>query len=240
MRRCRFLARSIALAASLSGSIVAQQPMQQFKNRNGTFHIQLPAGWRQLAPNEARTIGANPRAPARLSFAQPHHFYAVGPVDQWLAGSFDAPWLYVVEQDQEWYVADTFAEDLRTMWAAEGAARGERHDLRDIERTKAGTQQIEVVIAKRLSTPADGRPAVASLDVHAPAGGRQLTLSFGCPPEQFADHEASFRSWLATLTFARIAKTQASLGDRLWTPLITGAVVGLVLLVLYKHTRSRR
>lgn len=236
MRHRRLLA-CLPLFASVA---VGQEAMQQFRNRNGTFHIELPAAWRQLAPSEARTLRDNPRAPARLGLAQPRHFYAIGPVDQWLAGDFDGPWLYVVEQDSEWYLADTFATDLEAMWAAEAQASGERHELTNVQRAKAGSQQIDVVMATRLNTPKAPRPAVASLDVHAPAGGRQVTLSFCCPPEQFAAHEPAFRRCLATLTFARVARSQASLGDRLWTPILTGAVVGVILLLLYKHTRSRR
>jgi hypothetical protein len=236
MRRRRLLACLLLAAAPAA----AQEPDQQFRNLNGSFHIDVPASWRQLSPGEARRIGEIPGAPARLTLSQPRHFYAVGPVDRWLAGDFGAPWLYVVEQDSEWYVADTFAEDLAAMWAAEGKASGEKHELKDVRRTQVGTQKVDVVMATRLTTCGDGRPPVMSLDVHAPAGGRQLTLSFCCAPEQFGAWEGRFRAWLATLTFARITKAQASLGDRLWTPLVTGGVVGLVLLLLYRHTRRRR
>jgi hypothetical protein len=60
------------------------------------------------------------------------------------------------------------------------------------------------------------------------------------PQPSFAALEPEFRRWLTTLTFARVRKGQTSLGDRLWTPLLTGGAVGLVLLLLYKHTRGRR
>lgn len=242
--------RSVAWLPLLAAPLLAQAPTagpppalestRVFRNLNASFHIEVPADWRQIAPNEARTVGADPRAPTKIGFAQPRHFYAVGPVDRWLAGDFGGPWLYVFEQDAEWYVEDTFADDLRTMWNAESAATGVQHELRDVRRVKVGVQQVEVVMATRLSTPGDGRPAVRSLDVHAPDGGRQLTLSFCCPPEQFAALEPSFQRWLATLTFARIARAQATLGERLWTPLLTGGAVALVLLLLYKHTRGRR
>ena len=80
----------------------AQTPLREFRNRAQTFRIDLPADWRQLAPNEALRIGENPKAPAELCLAQPGRFYAVGPVDEWLAGVFTSPWVYVVEQDNEW------------------------------------------------------------------------------------------------------------------------------------------
>lgn len=235
--RLRRLLVTVSLAASCG---LGQAPLQTFRNLNNTFHIDVPPGWRQIAPNEARQVGARPEAPRSLTFAQPRHFYAVGPVDAWLAGDFRGPWLHVVEEDSEWYVEDDFATKLTAMWTERGKASGERHELTGIGRATVGKQQVEVITATRVSTPEGGGPAIQSLDVHAPAGGTQVTLSFCCPPAQFANLEPEFRRWLTTLTFARIRKGQASLGDRLWTPLISGAVVAIVLLLLYKHTRGRR
>jgi hypothetical protein len=236
MRLRRLLATLLLVASGAFG----QTPLRTFHNRNDTFHVDLPATWRQIAPNEALQVGTRPDAPRGLTLAQPRHFYAVGPVDGWLAGDFNGPWLYVVEQDSEWFVEDDFATKLTTMWTERGKVSGERHELSQVNRAKVGKQQVEVILATRLSTPADGKPAMQCLDIYAPAGGSQLTLSFCCPPAQFASLEPEFRRWLATLTFARIRKGQASLGDRLWTPLIGGAVVAVVLLLLYKHTRGRR
>lgn len=236
MRRCRLLACLVLCTLPTT----AQEPLARFQNMNGTFHVMLPVGWRQVAPNEARRIGENPAAPAPLRLAQPRAFYAVGPVDRWLAGDFSGPWLYVVEGDHEWYIGDDFAADLAGMWQRWQEATGERHEIRDVQREKVGAQQVEVVTAIGHTTPTDGRPAVQSLDVHAPASGRQVTLQFCCPPERFTAELPAFRSWLATLTFARMPRGQASLGERLWTPLLVGGLVGIVLLLLYKHTRARR
>lgn len=222
----------------------AQEPSppatQRFANRNASFHIQLPATWRQISPNEARKVGEHPQAPPKLGLAQPNHFYAIGPVDAWLAGDFQGAWLYVVEQDAEWFVGDAWQDELRAMWRQEGEATGCRHELANLRRAKVGSQQIEVLLAERTTTTADGRQPIRCLDVHAPAGGRQFSLSFCCPPERFAAEEPGFQQALATLTFARAPRAQASLGDRLWSPLLTGGAVALVLLLLYKRTRGRR
>jgi hypothetical protein len=231
-----FAVPSLLLAAAAFG----QQPLQRFENRNGTFHIGLPAGWRQVAPNEARRIGELAAAPEPLRLAQPQSFYAVGRVERWLAGDFTEPWLYVVEKQTEWYVSDDFAGELTTMWATQGAATGERHELAGIRKQPVGEQQVEVVTATRTTTPPGGRPTYRCLDVYAPAGSSQITLSFCCAPEQFTALEPEFRRWLGTLTFARVRKGQASLGDRLWSPILTGGAVGLILLLLWRHTRSRR
>lgn len=213
---------------------------QRWGNRAGAWRLDLPAGWRQLAPGEALRLREAPAAPAQLTLAQPNAFYAVGPVDQWLAGDFRGAWLYVVEGSDEWYVTDGFEAELAAMWKAREAATGERHELADVRRAVIGEQQVEVVLATRVATVPGGRPAVKSLDVYAPAVGKQVCLSFSCAPAEFAAHEAAFRAAVQSLTFARVRKGQQGLVDRLWTPLLTGLAVGAILLVLYRYTRARR
>ena len=231
---------ALLLATSLVVAQTTETEPPPFRNQAESFQLQLPAGWRQLSPNEARRLGEDPRAPAALTLAQPRAFYAVGPVDAWLAGDFSGPWLYVVEQEAEWYLEADFAEVLRESWRERGRATGEVHELTGIERAKVGAQQVDAVVAIRTCTPPGSRPASQCLDVHTPAGGQQITLSFQCPVAAFPRWEPEFRRWLATLTFARPSRPAKSLQDRLWTPLIAGAVVSVILFVLYKHTRGRR
>jgi hypothetical protein len=249
MRRCRLPAFVTLLALLQAPLHAAQQPAaqqpaartaQRWGNRAGTWQIDLPAGWRQLAPGEALRLREMPSAPRELTLAQPNAFYAVGPVDQWLAGDFRGAWLYVVEGSDEWYVSEGFAAELAAMWKKREEATGERHELADVRRATIGEQQVEVVTAIRVATMPDARPAVKSLDVHAPAVGKQVFLSFSCAPAEFAANEAAFRTWAQSLTFARVRKGQQSLVDRLWTPVLVGLVVGAILLVLYRYTRARR
>jgi hypothetical protein len=230
----------LTTTCALVPATAQEEVLQPFRNQGESFQLQLPTGWRQLSPNEARRLGENPAAPAALTLAQPRAFYAVGPVDAWLAGDFRGPWLYVVEQDSEWHLDDDYAEVLRASWREKGAASGERHELAEIDRRPVGSQQVEAVVAIRHCTPPPPRPASTCLDVHAPAGGQQITLSFQCPPDAFAAWQPRFRRYLDTLTFARPSRKAKGLQDRLWTPLITGAVVSVVLFGLYKHTRGRR
>jgi hypothetical protein len=247
-RALRAAARIIAprmpcrLAAALCLLSLTQEPapLRPFQSTSHSFQIDLPPGWRQIAPNEAVRVGEHAAAPKQLTRAQPNLFYAVGPVDEWLAGTFTSPWLYVVEQDNEWHVEADYAERLAAMWQAEGAASGLEHELRQIARLPMGTPPRDVVTALRTTTPRTAGAPVQSLDVHAPAGGRQITLSFTCHAGEFGRWEPEFRRWLQTLTFARQARGEQKLSDRLWTPVITGALVGLVLVVLYKHTHRRR
>lgn len=246
------IASPVALAAQATPPTATAPQQQQppagqgptspppFRNRADSFQLRLPAGWRQVAPNEARRIAENPQAPVTLTLAQPLAFYAVGPVDEWLRGDFHSPWLYVVESNAEWHVPDDFAEVLRQSWRDKGAASGERHEVLDVQRQKVGVQATEGLVAVRTCTPTPPRPVTKSLDVHVPARGQQFTFSFCCAPERFAELEPEFRSWLATLTFARTSRGPVTLTDRLWTPLVGGGAVALLLLVLYKMTRPRR
>jgi hypothetical protein len=230
---------TIAMIAS-TGAPRAQAPapeLARFYNQSLTFHIDLPAGWRQLAPNEARRLGENPNAPRELAFVQPRQFYAIGPVDRWLQGDFAGAWLWVVEQGNEWVLADDYAAELAAMWERNGSSQGVRYEIRDVRRTTAGAAAHRVVRAERTGVPAGGGRPTRYTDVYAPAGGQQITLSFACPAEDYARWQPEFERWLATLAFARAARGEQTLSDRLWTPLITGAAVGLILLLLYKHTR---
>lgn len=213
---------------------------QRFFNPARTFSIVLPAGWRALAPNEARRIAADPKAPKSFTFAQPNLCYAVGPVDAWLAGDYRGPWLYVAEQDGEWHVGDDYQEKLRSMWAELSTAREERNELRDIRLEQVSVHGVEAVVARRLTAPAAPRPSLACLDVSCPAGPQQITLSFQCEPDGFARCEGEFLRWVGTLDFARKPKGKRTLGDRLWWPIVAGAAISLVLLAVLKRQRARR
>ena len=230
---------SRCFALTLALLLPQSPPQATFRNLNDSFHLELPAGWRQLAPNEASGLAADPASPLPLRFSQPRRYYAVGPVDDWRRGDFSGPWLQVVEADEEWYVGDDFADELRRMWQQEGEKTGVRHELAEIHREKIGGQQLEAVVAVRTSTPKDA-PATTSLDVHAPSGGQQVTLSFTCRSEAFDRWQPEFRRWLGTVVFARVRRQNLTLTERLQGPLLTGGLIGLALFFLYRYTRRRR
>lgn len=214
------------------------QALRTFVARNGTFQIDLPADWRELSPSEARTLAARPGAPAELGYVEPRAFYAIGPVDAWLRGEFDGPWLWVVEQGNEWLIGDDFAAELTEMWREKGERTGVTHTVSAVRRQPIGAEAHEALVALRTTTTAAG-VAQRSLDVHAPTAGREVSLSFTSPLASFDRWHAEFERWLATLRFARRARGTPTLTDRLWTPLLTGGVVTLLLVVLYRQTRRR-
>jgi hypothetical protein len=210
----------------------------RFTSQNHTFLIDLPADFRQLAPNEAARLRADPATPDDWRRTEPHTFYAVGPVDRWLHGDVATPWLYVVEQEAEWIVGGDFATAIAERWRGHGAGQGLRHLVEDVRQVTVGPQAQRVWRAVR-TTAGAGR-AIKSLDVYAATGGRQVTLTLRAWAEDFARWQPQFEQWLTTLTFARRSRGEQSLADRLWTPALGGAFVGLVLLALYRHSRRHR
>jgi len=229
--------RLLAIVSLLA--LAPQSDLATFQNHNRTFQLELPADWRLLAPNEAVQLREAGGAPPDLQRSEPRYFYAVGPVERWLKGELDGAWLHVVEVNEAWYIEDDFRDQLREGWRARGEQTGTRHELEDVHLEKLGTQQVESVVATRTSTPKDGAP-YRVLEVHVPTARQQLSLSFGCHPDDFERWAPRFRDWLATLTLARVADEKATLPDRLWTPIVTGLIVGVILLALYRHTRGRR
>jgi hypothetical protein len=213
---------------------------ETFRNYNRTFQLDLPVGWRQIAPGEAARLSEHPTAPPVLMLASPRGYYGVGPVDQWLTGDFSSPWLYVFEQRDEWHVGDDYKETLRRLWREHGEQNSVTHELSDIHTERLGTQRVECIVATRRTTPAAPATPRISLDVHAPTAKQQITLSFAATPGDFARWRPEFERWLETLTFARVAEPAQSLGERLWTPFLVGGIVGLILVLLYRHTRARR
>lgn len=227
---------------SFGPTATAQAPAVElptrFTNISGTFALDLPRGFRQLAPNEARTLAERSDTPRDLRTTSPRAFYAVGDVDSWLQDAIVSPWLYVMEQEHEWHIDGDFPTLLRDRWTSNGEETGTQYEISDVREAEIGPGAHSVWLALRTSRPTSG-PAVRSLDVYAPTGGRQVTLSFCAFEPDFAIWQATFERALATLTFSRPPRGEVSMSDRMWTPIITGALVGLILLVLYKHTRNR-
>ena len=211
-----------------------------FKNYNRTYQIELPEGWRQIAPGEAVTLSEVESELPAVHPTNPRKYYTVGPIDKWLKGQLDGPWLQAMERADSMYLDDDYAELVRDTWRKQTETTDISHVVEDVQLKKVGTQQIECVVVVRTSSPPAPRVKHKSLDIHAPTAKQQVLLSFGCPEDQFARWQPEFERWLETLTFARKPEEPATLTDRLWTPILVGGAVGLVLLLLYKHTRSGR
>ncbi|MGK0201280.1 MAG: hypothetical protein ACI9S9_000338 [Planctomycetota bacterium] len=231
---------AVVMALCLAATQNPNASLKTFKNFNRTYRMELPDGWRQIAPGEAVTLSEDVNAPPDIHPSEPRSIYTVGPIDKWLDGEFDGPWLRVIEKKNAMYIDEDYQQIVRDTWQRQSDNTDVSHEVHDIQIEKIGTQQVESIVVVRTRTPPKPGAVSRSLDVHAPTASQQLIFSFGCPEDQFARWQPEFRHWLDTLTFARAPEPQATLTDRLWTPLLVGGAVGLVLLLLYKHTRAGR
>lgn len=243
----------LALLAGLvlGAAALAQQPnasaaelpplqpgMQRFYDRGRVFRVDLPEGWRQLAPREVAVVeAAVPDLPRDIRENEPSMYFAIGAVEEWRKGTFDGRFLYVVYQDNEWQIDGDIAAQLQELWRKKSVPDGVRYEVAQVAKAELGPDRHPAITCVRTSTPARGGIPLQSLDVYVPSGGMQLSLSFTCFARDFAQHEASLRAMANSLGFARRAKGEAKPADRMWTPILVGAVVGLVLVFLY---RSRR
>lgn len=225
-------------AATPPSSAVAQVPdSATFANLAGSFRVQVRSNWRQLAPGELKALAAAvPQLPHDVRQNVPHLFYAVGPVEAWLRGEFDGEYLYVVEQDAEWHLDGDLKARLQQMWSEKGAADGQGYDVLAAERVSLGPEAHPAVVAERRITPKAGA-AFRSLDVHVPTGGREVTLCWTCRDDAFDAKRAEFLARAHTIALARKSRGEQKLSDRLWTPLLAGGAVGVILIVLYRKAR---
>lgn len=231
------LAHAQAVPAATQREAAAPRATKPFTNRAGTFRVELPQDWRQLAPAESKPLAAAVAdLPHDVRQNVPEMFYAVGPVDRWLRGDFDGEYLYVVEQDAEWHLDGDLKARLQQMWDDKGADDGQRYEVLSATQSKLGADGYDAVVVDRRIHPARGS-ALRSLDLHVPTGGREITLCLVAKEEGFDSRRPELMARANSLTLARKQRGEATLSDRLWTPILVGAGVGLLFLVLYKKTR---
>jgi hypothetical protein len=165
---------------------------------------------------------------------EPAQLYVVGPVDRWLRGDFDGVLLQVIEGDKDW---NEFTAGIAAEWQRSGAQSHMQYELSEQHEAKVGPDGRSVIECVRRAVPVAGGRASQSLDVYAPAGGKSLILAFRTWASEFQARRPELQQWADSLTYAGNARNPAGLGERLWTPLFTGALVGGVLLWLYRRNR---
>ncbi|MEM7200020.1 MAG: hypothetical protein AAF628_07130 [Planctomycetota bacterium] len=231
-------------AAILGGAAPAQEPTpeparpaavsdERHFARDRSFSIVLPSGWRQLVPDEARTLQQrfSAKFPPDLLTPRQAGLYPYGPIDAWLRGEVQGRCLTLQKADGEIPVSDEGLADARSPQIAAGWKR-EVEEARIVELGPDRHPAIECVTALDLGPDA---PPIAALELLVPTGGNTLILSFRCWSADLAAALPAFRATTATLQFARPARGESKLSDRLVYPAVVGALVGLLLLVLRKR-----
>ncbi|MHC4897488.1 MAG: hypothetical protein ACYTGW_10315 [Planctomycetota bacterium] len=163
-----------------------------------------------------------------------------GRVDEWLRGKFDGRCLTVLQREGE-PALDAAALLEISSWLEQRTADSEsgcEYAYVSGRQATVGAASHPVLEVVTRIQPGDGTKPMRALEVYAPTGGHTVILQFRAYEDDFATALPQFRQVLGTLVFAREPKGPANLSDRLQNAAIVGAIVGLVLLVLYKWSRS--
>lgn len=224
------LAACVILATA---SCAPAQQSQKFMSQSRSFAIELPSSWRQVTPTELPDL--RPILPPDIHFTSPMVFYTVGPVDRWKQGDFDGIHLVVQEQGAELPMDSDGVDRILDHWREVSGQEGLRHRVLGCDVTEVGPDQHPAIVCQRLIEADGPGPAIQSLDVYVPTGGRLVLLSFRCFEKDFANNLPEFRKMLASTTFARAARGAETLGSKLVLPAIVGAFVGLLLLMLHRR-----
>lgn len=199
-------------------------------NGQDRYRMAMPDGWRRLTPDEVRAL--RPELPADLrEMVVPGTFDRFGRVDRWLAGNFDGRCLTVAHREGEPSLDAKALARIRSRVEERGVyVSGKQASL--------GPNEHPVLEVVSRTRPEPGSRPMQALEIYAPTGGRVIIFEFRAYEDDFADALPLFREALATLVFAREPEGPSKLSDRLQNAAIVGAIVGLVLLVLYKWSRS--
>lgn len=229
--------RFAALVAGLGavGATLAAQHTVQMRE----WQIDLPASWRQLTPDEARTLRQNPAAgiPAELIQLMPADQHPWGEIDRWLQGGFDGRAL-AARVDEEQDLDDATIANLRRQWERprEAGGPGARVEASRVTQVgRDGHPAIELVV--RLPE-AGAIPPATELQYYVPTGGRFVMLRMRAHERDFAAATAFYRPLVDSLRFARRQRG----GSQRVTDFLYALGVGVVIvaILLGVHRRVRR
>jgi hypothetical protein len=161
-----------------------------------------------------------------------------GRVDEWLRTEFDGRCLTVGFQEGELGLDAAALAEIRSWVEGRRGVAGFKYAYISGKQATVGQANhpvLEVVVSIQ---PGDGTRPLQALEIYAPTGGNTVIFELRAYQSDFARALPQFRQFLGTLVFAREAAGPAQLSDRLQNAAIVGAIVGLILLVLYKWSRS--
>ncbi|MCA8956654.1 MAG: hypothetical protein KDC87_11320 [Planctomycetes bacterium] len=195
------------------------------------YKFELPAGWRQMTPDEARAL--RDRMPAELdTLLVVGRIDRFGAIDRWMTGDFDGRCLTVTVEDGEPEMGESTLAEVRARAAKSPGAAIERLEL-----TEVGPDRRPAIACTATFADAKGVVTARTSEFVVPSGGHTIRFSFHARAADWASAEPGFRRCIATLQTAAKAEGRKELSDQLQKSLIIGALVGLVLLVLYKTRR---
>ncbi len=208
----------------------------RYVDPTGSFTLSLPNQWRQMTPDEA--IQLRPKMPADIADrVVPGRIDRFGEVGRWLDESFSGRCLTLTLDQGEPDMNEGTLQTIRD-FVADRSTPGLRLEIESMHFSTVGDgdyQAIERVLQIR---DGQGTEIARALEFLIPTGGNSLWLSFRTSREDFAAAKATFLRCAGTLKLANPPEGRKELSDKLQTPIIIGALVGLGLLILYKLKRS--
>lgn len=242
----RFQAILIQLAMLLSAAGLASQidqatPTSQhsrvfFEPVNHLYRMVLPEGWQQVTPDLARSMRSTMPADLAtlINLGLVDRF---GAVAAWQNKGFDGRCLTVhIEKGGEPDMSTETLEKIRAGFNERSRADGLRYLGEPILGT-VGRDKHPAIECRLRILEESGKELSTSLVFIVPTGGVTLRFSFRANAGDFSAAEPVFREIADSLNLSSPPEGKKELSDRLRTPLIIGAVVGLVMLVLYKLNR---
>lgn len=205
------------------------------------WSIVLPTRWRQLTPDEAKRLreASVKLLPADLLRPIPGRDYCLGPVADWLTGKSDGASLSVHEFDEEPAIGETMLRELRNGLEKQAAAAGITLRFLRLEQKTRGPDRHKVAEAELELQLEPNGPLFRTLEIYAPTSGRLVALRFRAPATSWPESAPTFETALDTVTFAKpasVTETQSKGSTVMWAA-IFGAVAGIVLVQVRKHSR---
>ena len=200
---------------------------------NPIYSMVLPDGWKQVSPDLARTMrnGMPADLAILLNRGRVDRF---GAVDAWQNHGFDGRCLTIhTQHDGEPSLTTETLDQIQTRFIE----RSQANDLSYVGEPKISTighdQHPAIECELHIATQA-GQALSTSLVFIVPTGGQTIRFSFRANETDFEAAEPLFRRLAASISLSSPAEGQKELSDKLQTPLIIGAVVGFLMLALYK------
>lgn len=228
------------LAVLVSTLGLAAQP----KSKPGTFidpinpiySMVLPDGWTQVSPDLARAMRS--QMPADLAILLNRgRVDRFGAVDTWQNQGFDGRCLTVhTQNDGEPGLNTETLDQIRARFRERSRADGLSY-VGEPKISTIGEDQHPAIECVLHIGKQSGQALSTSLVFIVPTGGQTIRFSFRANETDFEAAEPLFRRVAASISMSSPAEGQKELSDKLQTPLIIGAVVGFLMLAVYRLNR---
>jgi hypothetical protein len=231
----------LALALALQGAAPGPQQdpgsgaggaglTQRFEG--GLWVAELPAGWRQLGPEEAVRHRDGLEPLIDVGDAQRNRLQILGPVETWAAGTPARIAVLVDVQPFEVAIDQASLDAVVALRDGAESAGGLRQEVLSASLVELGPSRHPAIAVRVRVTTAGPDPRVfLSEDYYTSTSGQKLLLSLRCYENAEAEADPVFRAMLSSVIFARPPQEPGDLEDRLIWAVLFGGITGLALLV---------